>query len=68
MNQEHYAQLTEGYESALEATEDLQSGLADIEDTLSEAIADIQGDIATICVTLKACLRVLHKIQTQPST
>lgn len=67
MNQEHYAQLTEGYESALDAAEDMQSCLADIQDTLSDAVADIQGDIATVSATLKACLRILHRIQAQPS-
>ncbi len=68
MNQEHYAQLTDGYESALDAVEDVQSCLTDLHDTLSDALIDLQGDIGMLTATLRTCLKLLHRIQAEAVT
>lgn len=65
MSREHYAQLTDGYESALEAAEDVQSYLTDLHDTLSDTLMDLQGDIGTLTATLGTCLRILHRIHAE---
>lgn len=65
MNQEQYAQLTDGYESALDSAEDFQTCLTDLHDTLSDTLADLQGDIGTLTATLRICLKTLRRIQTE---
>ena len=68
MNQEHYAQLTDGYESALDAVEDVQSCLTELHDTLSDTLIDLQDDIGTLTVTLRTCIKLLHRIQAEAVT
>ena len=68
MNQEHYAQLTDGYESALDAVEDVQSCLTELHDTLSDTLIDLQGDIGTLTATLRTCSKLLHRIQAEAVT
>lgn len=68
MNQEHYAQLTDGYESALDAVEDVQSCLTELHDTLSDTLIDLQGDIGTLTATLHTCSKLLHRIQAETVT
>lgn len=63
MNQEYYAQLTEGYEAALDALGDFQSCLTDLHDSLSDALMDLHGEIAEATAALTASLKVLHRIQ-----
>lgn len=65
MNQEHYAQLTDGYESALDAAEDVQSCLRELHDTLSDTLIDLQGDIGTLSATLRTCIKLLHRVQAE---
>lgn len=65
MSQEHYAQLTDGYESALDAAEDFQSCLTELHDTLSDTLADLQGNIGMLTVTLRTCLKTLRRIQSE---
>lgn len=68
MNKEHYAQLTDGYESALDAVEDVQSCLTDLHDTLSDTLVNLQGDMGMLTATLEACLKILHRIQAETVT
>lgn len=68
MNQEHYAQLTDGYESALDAVEDVQSCLTELHDTLSDTLIDLQSDIGTLTATLRTCSKLLHRIQAKAVT
>lgn len=68
MNHEHYAQLTDGYESALDAVEDVQSCLTELHDILSDTLIDLQGDIGTLTVILRTCLKLLHRIQAEAVT
>lgn len=55
--------LTEGYESALESFEDMESALSDLQDTMTDTLGDLQGDVRILVSTLKGCLRVLHHMQ-----
>lgn len=68
MSLEHYTQLTDGYESALEAAEDFQSCLTELHDTLSDTLMDLQGDVSTLTATLSVCIKILHRIHAEAVT
>lgn len=56
-------ELTEGYESALESFEDMESTLSDLQDTLADTLGDLQGDIRILVSTLRSCLKAIHHLQ-----
>lgn len=55
--------LTEGYESALESFEDMESALSDLQDTIDDTLSDLQGDVRILVSTLKGCLSTLHHMR-----
>lgn len=55
--------LTEGYESALESFEDMESALSDLQDSMADTLSDLQGDVRILVSTLKGCLSALHHIR-----
>ncbi len=62
MNLENREQLTDGYESALESVMDFEEAVAEMQDTMADALSDLQGDIRVLISTMRECLRFLHHL------